>query len=274
MKRNPFLAFLAISLLVLLISKFGLSEEVKLQRAVPAGILQRVYPFSYKENNGSCFIIDVNNLQYIITARHLVPDIKDNDTVRLFIAAAWHNVKVRPIFPKNKKTDIVALTGDKLVAPKMGISLGDNEIFVGQDIYFLGFPFGLATQFNNPSRVRIPFVKKGILSAIDALPDSGHILYLDGHNNPGFSGGPVIFANYKQGERLQIAGVVSGYRNQPTQVLEAEVNETNSSTKQSSKKIIHYVNENTGIVVAFSLTEITQAIEENPIGFPIPESIK
>lgn len=92
----------------------------------------------------------------------------------------------------------------------MDIVIGQKGIFVGQDVYSLGFPFGLATKFDKPIPTHIAFIKKAILSAIDARPGSGHVLYLDGHNNPGFSGGPVIYANYNERERLEIAGVIAG----------------------------------------------------------------
>lgn len=183
--RNRFL-FVTIFILILGYVSVSFSDEVKLQRAVPQGILNRVFPFGFKEHSGSCFAIDIANKQYIITARHLVPGIKDNDIVKLFINTAWINLKVRPIFAKNEKTDIVALAGDKLVAPKMEIYIGLKGIFVGQDVYFLGFPFGLATKFEKPTPTHIAFIKKGILSAIDARQSSGHILYIDGHNNLDF----------------------------------------------------------------------------------------
>lgn len=252
----------------------GLSfaEDVKLQHAIPFGILNRVFPFAFGDHSGSCFIIDVDDCQYIITARHLVPGIRAPDTIRILINEVWMNIEVVPIFPQNDKTDIVALAGNKLVASKMEILIGAGGMYVGQDVYFLGFPFGLATQFDKPSTSRIAFIKKAILSAVDTRPDAGNILYLDGHNNPGFSGGPVIFSNYEQHERLQIAGVVSGYKNQPTKVMSALIEDTNSNMNDSKSQIVHYVLENTGIVVAYHISEIESAIKNKPIGFPLPKT--
>ena len=248
------------------------ADDVKLRRGIPFGILNRVFPFAFGEHTGSCFIIDADERQYIITARHLVPNISSHDTVRILIREVWRNIEVVPIFPENNKTDIVALAGNKLVVPKMEILMGTGGIHIGQDVYFLGFPFGLATQFDKLATSRIAFIKKAILSAVDSRPDSGNIIYLDGHNNPGFSGGPVIFANYEQHERLEIAGVISGYRNQPTKVKSALIEDYDSNTSDSKKKIVHYVLENTGIVVAYHISEIEKAIKVNPIGFPLPKT--
>ena len=67
----------------------------------------------------------------------------------------------------------------------------------GQEVFFAGFPFGenlftTSTQTVN-GLFPMPFVKKGIISA-EATENGATILYLDGHNNPGFSGGPICLS--------------------------------------------------------------------------------
>ena len=263
----------AIGLALALLSSEVYAKDVRLQRAVPFGILNRVFPFQFDEKNpGTCFVVDIDNRQYVVTAGHLVRGIAAGSTVEVFVNNKWHAVRVRPIFPANPKTDIVALAADQLLAPRMDIIAGAGGIVVGQDVYFLGFPFGLKTRITRPSPTYIPFIKKAVLSAIDVPPDSGPILYLDGHNNPGFSGGPVIFANFKEGDRLQIAGVVAGYRFQPTEVHEAEVQESDAPTSEQGKRIVRYVRENTGIVVAYDFSEIEKAIRNHPIGPLLPKA--
>jgi len=248
----------------------GASDEVKLQRAVPFGILNRVFPIKFNQHEGTCFVVDLDDRQYIISARHLFREIKPGDPVQLFIDLRWITLKVTPIFPESEKTDIVALAADQLVAPKMEVLTGDEGIYVGQDVYFLGFPFNLATRFDQPVAIHLAFIKKAVLSAIDARPESGHILYLDGHNNPGFSGGPVIFANYDQRDRLQTAGVIAGYRQQPTEVVTAEVKEAaDTSDKKGKRRTVQFVRENTGIVVAYAFSEIRKAIQLKPLGKPL-----
>ncbi len=66
------------------------------------------------------------------------------------------------------------------------------------------------------------------------------------------------------GNALEIIGVISGYRSQPSRVL--EVTEVSRKTDGSSKKATRFVLENTGIVVAPSFGEIVKAIRANPIG--------
>ena len=250
----------------------SIAEDIKLGRAIPFGILSRVFPIRIGKDEGTCFVIDIDQRQYIITARHLAKGMGERAGIQLFINEQWLTLQAKPIWPSTASTDIVALAANRIIAPRMEIAIGSGSIFAGQDVYFLGYPFGLATQFDKPSPARFPFIKKAILSAIDSRSGSGNLLYLDGVNNPGFSGGPVIFANYSSGDRLQIAGVISGYRNNPIEVRSVEIPESNAkSATTPGTRTVSYVLENTGIVVAYSISEIENAIRADPIGPQLPK---
>ena len=74
------------------------------------------------------------------------------------------------------------------------------------------------------------------------LAPSPSVMFLDGHNNPGFSGGPVCFK--KAGDKLfTIAGVISGYRYSQMPVLDKD-----------NKKTEYYIKENTGIINAADIS--------------------
>jgi hypothetical protein len=60
------------------------------------------------------------------------------------------------------------------------------------------------------STTQLPFVKKAIISAYDVV-NGINIWYLDGINNPGFSGGPVVFNRHGSTD-WHVAAVVSAYR--------------------------------------------------------------
>ncbi len=99
--------------------------------------------------------------------------------------------------------------------------------------------------------ITLPFVKKATLSQFD-----GKVFLLDGHNNPGFSGGPVVFAepftlNYK------VAAVISGYK---------AVQEPVYAGGQPSNLTYLY---NTGIIVSHSIDSTMEMIRANPIGFDL-----
>ena len=116
-------------------------------------------------------------------------------------------------------------------------------------------------------------MKKAIFSGIDS-GGGPPVTYLDGHKNPGFSGGPVVFANYFQGDRLEIAGVIAGYRIQPVFVEEALVDNANRSSDYTQKKTVRFVRENSGLIVAFDINTIVTAIRKNRIGISVKRQPK
>lgn len=262
--------FVCIGMIVSLILMPAIAAaEINIQHGgIPSGLLRYVFPFKYKNIGGTCFVVDVDNRQYIITARHICNNIKDGDTVQLYFNQAWNAIIIKPIFPKNDSVDIVALAANRLIMPKMEFDISSENLMIGQDVYFLEFPFldlKFGTISNDPVPIFVPFIKKGIFSAAEGAD----IIYLDGHNNPGFSGGPVIFSNYFK-NRLQIAGVISGYKSNYNTVMEKEINDQ-STSQVGKKKIIHYVSENTGIVIAYEIARIIEAIRANPIGFQLSQ---
>jgi S1-C subfamily serine protease len=267
----------SLMLLTLVSAWSGEAKEVKLSKGggIPFGILDRVFPFKYKSQAGTCFVIDIDDRQYIITARHLVPGIKNGESVQLYVNEEWWTLTVKPIFTKSPATDIVALATDRLIVPKMEIFVGAHGLTIGQDVYFLGFPHLPPTPYLEIATIfktrHLPFIKRAIISA-GATFDISDVLYLDGHNNPGFSGGPVIFGNYREGERLQIAGVISGYKIQITPVQAAEIKKSPSQGQKMQTKIIPYVPENSGIVIAYHIAGIVDAIRANPVGFPLSQA--
>ena len=58
---------------------------------------------------------------------------------------------------------------------------------MGQQVWFLGYPYGIASHFQSGKVA--PFIKRGTMSAIDAANPDAIVIYIDGFNNPGFSGG-------------------------------------------------------------------------------------
>jgi prepilin-type processing-associated H-X9-DG protein len=246
--------------------------EINIQNGgIPGELATHVLPFKYKNIAGTCFVVDVDNRQYIITARHICSNIKDEDMVQLYINKVWYAITIKPIFPVNNEVDIVALATNRLIMPKMEFNISSENLMLGQDIYFLGFPFldlKFSTTPSDNKFALFPFIKKGIFSAAEGR----NILYLDGHNNPGFSGGPVIFSNHFK-HHLQVAGVISGYRNNDNPILVKEIENPSTSQEEQGKqkKIVPYVSENTGIIVAYDIGPMIEAIRSNPIGFPLSQ---
>ena len=95
------------------------------------------------------------------------------------------------------------------------------------------------------------------MSAI-LVKNNYEVLYLDGHNNPGFSGGPVVYKS-PNNNRFQICGVVSGYR----------IQEQPGFASGSPLNI--YFRENTGIIISHGINSAIDIIHNNPIGFQLED---
>ena len=82
------------------------------------------------------------------------------------------------------------------------------------------------------------------------------ILYIDGYNNPGFSGGPIVFMDINE-KKLKIAAVVSGYRSQLADIYDKD--------KATALKAIT----NSGLLVGYTIDAAIDAIKDKPIGVEI-----
>jgi hypothetical protein len=100
------------------------------------------------------------------------------------------------------------------------------------------------------------------------------VLVLDGINNLGFSGGPVL---YNTGPSQVVLGVISGYHVEPGEVHSIEVPDTSTAVKAQNDETPNpkktkkedVVDLNTGIVLAYMADVAVDAIRKNPIGRPV-----
>jgi hypothetical protein len=117
-------------------------------------------------------------------------------------------------------------------------------------VYFLGFPYGLkedvTADINND--FPLPFVKRGIIASFQFFgsPDLA-TFYIDGHNNPGFSGGPVVAL--KPTRQAVVIGVVSGYSARSEPVLQRD-----------GKPTSLFWEYNTGLVLAYPIQHALRLI--------------
>lgn len=169
-------------------------------------IIQRVLFVRFGDNIGTGFTVEKDDKQYLVSAKHVFPGLTKTDEISVFKDGDWRKITVDPLFCKDNDVDIIAFDiGDKTITPKHEVQLGMAGLFVSQDAYFLGFPYGLSTdsgEINN--KYPFPFIKKCIVSAVNK-----QTIFLDGHNNRGFSGGPVVTVDNKNA--VKIIGVVSGF---------------------------------------------------------------
>jgi len=177
-------------------------------------------------SQGSCFTIESSeNLaqimrQYVITARHIFEDVgyPSKHCVSLLISQKLQSFTANIYYHTNPNVDIAVMEIGTYTSPFVqNQQFSTADIAWGQDVFILGFPSGFVgalpnyPQSNGSTGNKIPMIARSCLSTMINEGGVSH-LCLDGHNNKGFSGGPVCF--YHKGvisKQMCIAGVVKGF---------------------------------------------------------------
>jgi S1-C subfamily serine protease len=182
---------------------------------VPSNILARTFFLrTYHKFLGSAFTLEIGGSQFLVTARHNFTYGEKNEMVdfEIFRDNKFGQIKGMLFLHSNIAVDIALVRLDNPISPILDISLDSTGIYLSQDVYFLGFPYGkfIADESKVNSGYPLPLVKKGILSSLQEVNSDGvRIFYLDAINNPGFSGGPAVCLDMKQpGRPLKVIGVV------------------------------------------------------------------
>jgi S1-C subfamily serine protease len=225
---------------------------------ITSNVLRRVFHIAYQGSTATGFTLDIDEKQYLVTASHVLGN-NPNDVISLSIMhnEQWHPVQARLVGNAPYDSDIAVLS-----LPQILTNCGNplpiaEECSLSQEAYFLGYPLGTGMQLGAVHNFYpMPFVKRAIVSAFNT---GGRPLmyYLDGINNPGFSGGPVVVRDPKTRE-FQVLAVISGYR--------------------MVHRPIHYngetvtglvFGENSGIINSVGVLHARDLARANPIGFPL-----
>ena len=206
-------------------------------------VLQSVFYIKCGNGTGSAFKIKDNGKTFLVTARHVIAsEIKGDElTFHYFYNQSWNEIKGKVLLHKDPKIDIAVIVLEKEIGTSFFIELGKEGMsYLSQDCLFLGFPLGFYTDTLTNDGLPVPFVKKGIISGFSSFHKPTREIYLDGQNNPGFSGGPVLVM--EAGKDLRLTSVVSGYYQQ------------NNITDSFS------YHENSGIISSYSSRHIEEII--------------
>lgn len=221
--------------------------------------------------SGTAFSIDVDNREYWITAKHVLTGAKHppygtitagSAALHLLDPAAeqerWLPVTFS-VLDAGKDIDIVVLAPPAPILrnPLPSVKAA-FEAMLGGDCEFLGFPSATGSAwkatFPGGQSYWMPYVKHCFVSS---LPGGTSVLILDGVNNPGFSGGPVV---YRTGPAQQVIGVISGIVTEPAEVIPS------LAAKKPTPPHKAKVDTNSGFIVAYSIDAAIEAIHKKPIG--------
>ena len=224
-----------------------------------SNILQRTFRMQFDGETATCFTVDMYRKQYIVTARHVLPDTGRSVTIEVQHEGEWKRLDCMVLARAPGDIDLCVLAPPHPISPSVAINPSTRGIVLGQDVYFLGFPYGLQSEVGELNGgFPFPLVKKACVSMLflDGNEKDGRYLLLDGVNNPGFSGGPVVFSLPGE-ENARIAAVVAGYRFVWDRVY------------LDDKETALAVRSNTGIIMAYSIEHAIEMIRANPGGAPI-----
>lgn len=271
-----------LSMLLATFLGFLVFSSVTQAQSMPTNnVLTRMTMIESRYGRGTTFSIDVDGREYWITAKHILTGAehppygsitRESAELRLLSPGGegeqWLPMTFS-VIDAGTDIDIVALAARQPVLQNpIASPSSDASVMLGGDCSFLGFPYGGGWLANMPDghRYWMPYVKHCTISSIPSTEPP--LLVLDGINNPGFSGGPVL---YQTGPNQKIVAVISGYHLEPAEVI-SSLSSKSVNGKEPKKSVTPEqgykvrVNVNSGFIIAYYLSSAVDAIRKNPIG--------
>jgi S1-C subfamily serine protease len=225
---------------------------------VTGNVTSRVFQIRFAGKTGTAFVIDHEDRQYFVTAEHMVAAAGERAKIDVFGQgdAEWHTLEFAILHGELPCADVAVLKPTEKQFLKADAIPYPSGFFFGQEVYFLGFPYGLYSSWGKDA---IALQKHAYISASvsckSIYPNGSadeRLLLLDGLNNPGFSGGPVVARDMMEGTRLfKVLGVISGYKNE---ILALKVDGHDAVNAS--------VAANSGIIIAVPMQRVVELLEK------------
>ena len=258
-------------------------------------VLTRTFMIQAGQSRATVFSISVDNREYWITAKHVFTGVKRGPAGEFKTKRVVANILSQnggesgndqtwlteqfTVMDPGKDIDILVLVPDRILGNtdrSMVLQAQPYGPMLGGDCEFLGFPWlgGWKTHIGESKNwVWLPYIKRCEVSGTL----SEHNIWVDGINNEGFSGGPVV---YETGPKQRVFAVISGFYQEPLEVVSLPAPGQRSTShvpptprlqgkpkKNQDKQIVEA---NSGFIVAFGIEPALDVIRANPIGPLIP----
>lgn len=237
---------------------------------------------------GTAFTLDVGGREYLVTAKHMVEKLKHNDSLEISVRTGqWERIDVS-VYACEGDVDIAVLIPPRQLTVSFPLEPSNGaQAFEGQDMYFVGFPFG-ASSFADSVYAKhlngdypMPITKKGVYAGTLETKGRAPVILLDGYNNHGFSGAPIVFHEVNRPidatTRFDVMGVVSGFVPELVKVVRPDtikdgedVSKVESWRLMTAGKILRDTEQlvplNTGIVRGYPIRYALDMIHLHPEG--------
>ena len=247
--------------ILLVFSSTSFSQQEQLRATFTT--MASTFNFQGDTLTGTCFMVNKDGKQYFVTAAHLFKSShKSGDIIfiRMLIQNQWEPFDASVYFHEDENIDIALFKLPEKVFQNIklvekvslgdGISLDTTLVGFGMHVLFYGFP--LTNMGTEALGIKLPLVKEAVVSG--QIKHNGvDVLVLDGHNNRGFSGGPVL-AYDTSIKKMCIVGVISGYFNETINV-------------QYKGERLSF-DENSGIILCYGRRYIEEILGKNKKNLP------
>lgn len=128
---------------------------------ITTNVYFRVFHLKAGGKSGTCFSLDVNGKQYIVCAKHQVEYWDFSNCMEIFHEELWKEVKFDLVGHFEDPIDISVLAPSFQISPPYILEGSHKGLINGQDVYFLGFPYGLSGEMGKINRgFPLPLIKK------------------------------------------------------------------------------------------------------------------
>lgn len=171
--------------------------------------VNRVFNISYGEGWGTAFLLSDKAGSFFVTAKHVVSGLAKDDKLEIRMAKETKFFTVSSAAHSADHDLSIFALGNLGTPVDYDLKVEDTALWLGDSLYFLGFPHSLANTYPNSAGFLTPLVRSAVFSGVITL-GGRETLILDGFNNPGYSGAPVI--QPREDGRVGIVGIVTSYR--------------------------------------------------------------
>lgn len=187
------------------------AHHIRCGAVITSNVYERVLRLECQATGqqGTAFTLEIGGEQYLVTADHLVPD-RPEVTVQLRIRSRGGELTLKKLPILRHEADVAVFKLEMPITATLPCPPTADRMVMGQDAYFLGYPHGLSFHaFGKDDNIAL--VKKAVVSGMLRDEDGFRLILLDGFNNPGFSGGPVVLRPGESGNQLNVVAVIGGF---------------------------------------------------------------